>query len=69
MAIVAGVIDRGGGLRVVVTEPSHLHFHVNEGERCYVLPDRTVEEPVPFNQIPSLIAAVQRHIDGASLPD
>jgi len=58
---VAGVIDRGGGLRVVVTDGC-LGCHVQLGERIYVLPKYQVQEPVSLQDAPALIARVQRYV-------
>lgn len=43
---VAAVVDRKGGIRVVVTEPWRMKFHVGNGEKIYVVPGVRVREPV-----------------------
>lgn len=59
-SIVAGIVDRKGGLRVVVTD-GPLTVHIGSGERAYVLPDK-IQEPVPFNEIPTLITKVEQYV-------
>jgi hypothetical protein len=60
-SLVAGVVDRKGGMRVVVTD-GPLSCHVQPGERLYVLPNYQVQEPVPFADIPALVARVERYV-------
>lgn len=43
-SIAAGIIDRGGGLRVVVDDPRGIQSHVLEGERLFILPDFEIDE-------------------------
>lgn len=59
---VAGILDRKGGLRVVVTQRWRMRHHLGKGERLFVLPDLDVQEPVPWNEIPPLIEKVQKHV-------
>lgn len=59
---VAGIIDDYGGLRVVVTD-NGFHHHLRPGERLFVVPNFYVEEPVPWDMIPHLIAFVEWNID------
>ncbi len=61
MSAVAGIVDRDGGMRVVVTQRWRMRHHVSKGERLFVLPDQ-VEEPVPWDEIPALISKVQTHV-------
>ena len=61
-SVVAGVVDKRGGLRVVVTQPWLVHHHVNEGERAVIVPRLMVREPVAWNKIPDVIEIVKRHI-------
>jgi hypothetical protein len=58
---VAGIVDAGGGMRVVVTDGSFA-AHLQPGERLYVLPRYKVQEPVPWNEVPVLIARVERFV-------
>jgi len=58
---IAGIIDKNGGLRVVVTE-GDLHCHVGAGEQLIVLP-QTVQEPVPFEDLPDLVKMVEDYIN------
>lgn len=59
---VAGIIDRNGGLRVVIAAPETFHSHVGPGERIFIVPDYEIEEPVSYNDTPSVIVHVQRHV-------
>ena len=61
---VAGIIDRGGGFRVVVTDGDFM-AHVNPGERLVIVPGYTVEEPVPVEDYAKLVKVVEDYIKGA----
>lgn len=65
---VAGILDRSGGLRVVVTQRWRMHHHVGKGERLFVVPDYRVQEPVPWDDIPPLIERVQKHVASTIAP-
>jgi hypothetical protein len=56
---VAGIIDRQGGLRVVITEGSLL-AHLLPGEKLYIAPFQV--EAAPWGNIPSIVAEVERFI-------
>jgi len=58
---VGGIKDRGGGFRVVVTD-GDFRAHLAPGETLYVLPDYTVEEPVPMEDIPAILAKVEAYL-------
>jgi hypothetical protein len=60
---VAGILDRYGGLRVVVTEPWRMRFHVRRGELLFVVPEFKIREPVPWDYIPILIRRVELYIE------
>jgi len=62
MSAVAGIVDANGGIRVVVSELENMHNHLEKGEKLYLLSEY-VEEPVPYNEVPSLINRVRRHIE------
>lgn len=49
---VAGIVDRGGGLRLVVdTSRAHiLQYHVGPGERVFWLPVQ-VREPISLGEV------------------
>lgn len=57
LSCVAGVIDRGGGMRVVITSGC-LGCHVGPGERIHVVPGLMVREPVPLEDVPELVRRV-----------
>lgn len=59
---VAGIIDRNGGMRVVVTPKWRMSYHVDRGERIFIVPDLEVEEPIPWDDVPALIERVQKHV-------
>ena len=59
---VAGIVDRNGGIRVVVTRPELLLCHVGIGEQLFVIPDLLVDEPVPLDEAPVLIDRVLRYV-------
>lgn len=54
-SVAAIVSKKGTVLRIVVEKLHDMQFHVGEGERIFILPDVKVEEPVPWEKIPSLI--------------
>jgi hypothetical protein len=62
LSSVAGIVDRKGGLRVVVTQRWRMRHHVNKGERLFVVPGLEISEPVPWDDIPPLIETVQKHV-------
>lgn len=51
LSAVAGIIDRNGGLRVVVGPLSNMFDHVARGERLYVHPTLAVQEPVKAEDV------------------
>ena len=59
---VAGIVDRGGGLRVVVTERWRMQFHAGEGEKLYIVPGLEVDEPVDRGNVPYLIDRVKTYV-------
>lgn len=60
---VAGIIDKDGGFRVVVTQRWRYHHHVAAGEKLFIVPGYEVREPIPWDDIPSLIKRVELYID------
>src|SRR5262245_8595762 len=68
LSAVAGILDRNGGLRVVVTQRWRMRHHVKKDERLFVLPDLLVKEPVPWDEIPPLIEKVQDYITSKLAP-
>lgn len=65
---VAGVIDRKGGLRVVVTQRWRMFHHVGKREQLFVVPGFEVEEPVPWGMIPYVIFRVQKYVQEVLAP-
>lgn len=68
LSSVAGILDRRGSLRVVVTQRWRMRYHVAKGERLFVLPDLEVQEPVPWDDIPPLIERVQKYVSKKLAP-
>ncbi len=62
LSAVAGVLDAGGGFRVVITQAELMHHHVGPGERLFVVPGLMVQEPVDAIQAGDLVARVGRYI-------
>lgn len=61
-SIVAGVLDSDGGLRVVITQHWRLPFHVNKGERSFLVPGLFVYEPVSWERLPWVIEKATRTV-------
>jgi Fe-S-cluster containining protein len=59
---VAGILDKKGGLRVVVTQRWRMRHHVGRDERLFVVPDYEVQEPVSVADAPALIERVQTYV-------
>jgi hypothetical protein len=59
-SVVAGIVNKDGGLRVVVTKAWRLRHHVQKGERLYIVPGLKVKEPVPFGQAQAAVIAAAR---------
>lgn len=68
LSSVAGILDKQGGLRVVVTQRRRMHHHVAKGERLFVVPGLEVQEPVPWNDIPAVVELVHRHVNETLAP-
>lgn len=66
---VAGILDKTGGIRVVVTEPWRMRHHVADGERLFVVPGLEVEEPVPWDDVPRVIKQTLEHVSKILAPD
>jgi hypothetical protein len=62
VSILAGIVDRQGGIRVVVTARENIHFHVNEGERLYVVPHFVIDGEVPYEQYVGLIDKAIKYV-------
>lgn len=62
LSAVAGITDRKGGLRIVVTQRWRMRHHVKKGERLFVVPGFEVQEPIPWDDRPALIERVLKHV-------
>jgi hypothetical protein len=58
----AGIVEKSGGIRVVVTHESHMHFHVADGEKLYIVPDFIVNEPVAYEDYAGLIEKAESYV-------
>lgn len=57
---VAAILDTYGGVRTVVGYVRELRHHVRHDEICVVVPKFTVRGPIPWNDIPRIIALASR---------
>jgi hypothetical protein len=63
LSIVAGIIDRGGGLRIVFDDPRGIQGHVGDGERLIIVPGLEVDEDhTGWDDQLSLVDKVIRYI-------
>ena len=65
---VAGITDKNGGFRVVVTERHRFKYHVGPGERLFVVPGLKVQEPIPFEEIRPIVIQVEEYITSRLAP-
>jgi len=70
LSSVAGILDRGGGARVVVGSRRSIRSNTREGERAFIVPDLRVKEPVPQEKYAFVVTTTVRHmksvLDGES---
>jgi hypothetical protein len=66
---VAGILSPDGGLRTIVTQRWRMQGHLAKGERLFVVPGLLVEEPVPWEEIPTVIRQVHQHIVKTLAPE
>lgn len=59
---VAGIIEKGGGYRVVSTPPRKMHHHVGPEERLFIVPGLWWWGDIPWHEIPRVIAQVGAHV-------
>ena len=63
LSSVGGIVGPDGRVRrVVVSERWRLHLHVQHDERLVIVPGLLVEEPVPWNEIASVILQVEDYV-------
>jgi hypothetical protein len=62
----AGIVDKSGGIRVVVTHESHMPFHVGEGEKLYIVPDFIIDKPVSYDEYAALIEKAMAYVKEAT---
>lgn len=59
---VAGILEAGGGVRTVVTQPWRFKFHLAEGEELFVIPHWWVREPIPYEDWPWVIGRAELEV-------
>jgi len=59
---VAAILSPDGGRRVVIDQPELLHNHLTDGEQLVIIPDFTVNEPVSWDEIPTVVAIVENYL-------
>lgn len=59
---VAAIVNKRGRWRVVVAPADTFHHHVGKNERVIQVPGLQVQEPVPFEEISTLIEKVRVHL-------
>lgn len=62
-SIVAAILDGYGGAPVVVVDRDSLHHHVRPGMIPIVIPGLFVREPIPWENVPRLLARVDAYVD------
>lgn len=62
-SVIAAILDRYGGVRVVVTHRHLLKNHKRCDEICVTVPHLTVHEPIGWNDIPSVVASAEHSLD------
>lgn len=60
---VAGILDKYGCLRIIVTQQDRMKYHVKQDELLFVVTGFKIEEPVSWNYIPVLIRRVELYIE------
>jgi hypothetical protein len=61
LSSVAAVLDGYGGWHVVVAPRNGLKHHIRPGQLLLIVPNYEVDEPVPFDQIPTVIRRAELH--------
>ncbi len=56
---VAGILDGYGGWNVVVAPRKSLKHHIRPGEIMCIVPHFKVQEPVPYDDIPTIISRAE----------
>lgn len=69
LSSVAGIIDKDGNVRTVVTEHHRFRFHVHAGERIFVVPGLLVREPVEWGLIPFVVASAEQAVADGIWPE
>ena len=63
-SVLAGIIERGGGIRVIVTARENVQCHVGDGEKAYIVPDFFIDGPVPMQRYPALVQRAIKYVKG-----
>ncbi len=59
---VAAILDGYGGWHVVVAPRKGLQHHLHPGQRMLVVSGFTVQEPIPWHEIPIVIGRAEAYI-------
>jgi hypothetical protein len=62
-SVIAAILDRYGGVRVVVTHRHLLKNHKRDDEICVTVPHVTLHEPIGWNKIPEVVARAESFLD------
>lgn len=63
LSSVAGVIDKEGHFRVVVTQRWRMRYHISDGELLFVVPGLKVKEPVALGNVHYLVCRAQECVE------
>jgi hypothetical protein len=66
VSCVSAVVDRYGGVRVIITKPDRIAHHLGADEIAYTVPDYFVWEPVPWGLTHWIIRVAYRHLARAT---
>jgi len=59
---VAIIVSPNGGTRVIIAPLEDMPNHLTEGEKLVIVPDYQVDEPVPFFDIPAVVAKAEEYL-------
>ena len=69
ISAVGGIVDAGGGLRLVIAPRDSFRHHVLKGERLFVLPNVGILQPASLGHISDLVRRMREYIAMAPEPD
>jgi hypothetical protein len=62
-ASVAGIIDSGGGIRIVVSDIPGFARHLQPKEVLFIVPNLLVDDPLESNQRNSIISQTIEYVE------